>query len=101
MGMCVHVHSIHVIVCTLVVGVILVLVHMCVCVCVCVCTLSMRLWTPCLPVKMIEEVEERFSEDEIQELLELVTMVLPDSSGQEAMETESLRTTNKEDGIGT
>ena len=76
-------------------------VYVCVCVCVCVCTLSMRLWTPCLPVKMIEEVEERFSEDEIQELLELVTMVLPDSSGQEAMETESLRTTNKEDGIGT
>jgi len=36
--------------------------------------------------QMIEEIEERFSEEEITELLELVASILPDPAGQEAMD---------------
>jgi len=35
---------------------------------------------------MIEEIEERFSEEEITELLELVASILSDPAGQEAMD---------------
>ena len=36
---------------------------------------------------MIEEIEERFSEEEIVELLDLLASILPDPAGQEAMDT--------------
>lgn len=36
---------------------------------------------------MIEEIEERFTEDETTKLLELIVTILPDPSGQVSMET--------------
>ena len=38
---------------------------------------------------MIEEIEERFTEDEVTNLLELITSILPDpASDQDTMETD-------------
>lgn len=36
---------------------------------------------------MIEEIEERFTEDEIMKILETIMSILPDTANQEPMDT--------------
>ena len=37
---------------------------------------------------MIEEVEERFTEDQIAKVLETITTILPDTTNKEVTETQ-------------